>query len=124
MRKIAFRAWDKEKKKMYYVPAWYFSLSVVGLGMGTEAHELGTDHCEVMQFTGLKDKDGKECFVGDIIEAEWKGKKEYVEIYADTMIPRERGVKCGKKWDNFVMPSDIQINKIAGNIYENPELIK
>ena len=66
-----------------------------------------------MQYTGLKDKNGKEIYEGDIIDI---GDKvvEVSDIYSFREIYLVHGLKDGHKI----------YGEIIGNIYENPELIK
>ncbi len=66
------------------------------------------------QFTGLKDRNGKEIYEGDIIDCHRDGDSEYtvrVEISDIRGLPRELG------------GSNLNYRIIVGNIYENPELL-
>ena len=59
MREIKFRVWHKERKEMYIKDLW----------ANFWEEELGFEwNWEVMQFTGLKDKNGKEIYDGDTIQ--------------------------------------------------------
>ena len=79
------------------------------------------------QYTGLKDKNGKEVYLGDILEytfTDYKGKKLWKERY----IIKEN--ISGWEMRNITKPrghrslSLIKNYKIIGNIYENPELLE
>jgi len=56
MREIKFRAWDKKLKQL--------SIPVQISNPPTPGHERGLI---LMQFTGLKDKNGKEIYEGDVV---------------------------------------------------------
>jgi len=78
MWEIEFRAWDRENKKMLYVPVWYFSLSVISMGMGKEGYDVGLNNVDITQYTGLKDKNNKKIFEGDIVS--WGGANCTIEF--------------------------------------------
>ena len=124
-REIKFRAWDKKKKEMWYVPDIY--------SVGHLKFKKSTDDLIWLQFTGLKDKNGKgrwskEIYEGDIIEDE---KGERFEI----MYQKEWGAFIadqGELGELFFLAKDktwanndkllIKNIKVIGNIWENPEL--
>lgn len=112
-RSIKFRAWDKENKE-WYNSAWMRD----GIFDPTDSSNGFLDSHILLQFTGLKDKNGKEIYEGDLmkiegdfITIEWMG-----TIYGQgfVMHHKERGNRSGE-WGK---------GEIIGNIYENPELIK
>ena len=120
-REIKFRAWDKSANRMMYA---FFVGSVFGDIFGThniisdsrtEIDKMSSDKYELMQFTGLKDKNGKEMYEGDII------------LYKSA--PHQRGEIRIIKWSNYncsfgFTEKSCKNSSIIGNIYENPELIK
>ena len=68
MREIKFRAWDKLYNRMYYMDNCDFILERDGVSVFSEfTKDRINKNWELMQYTGLKDKNGKEIFVGDIV---------------------------------------------------------
>ncbi len=85
----------------------------------------------LMQFTGLKDKNGKEIYEGDIYESKNVNKtKTNYAVFWDKEECRYKIIfyskpiyDKGKKWVIVdLLPSNWV--KVIGNIYENPELLK
>lgn len=119
-REIKFRAWDKDNKEMVSPLSRYPSSTLYQTIIGCVIrHEPISDAFIVMQYTGLKDKNGKQIFEGDIVYHDsMTFKVEYHELFAGF-----------KLIGNYDPPSNIVgIDKwkceVIGNIMENPELLK
>lgn len=83
---------------------------------------IGVKEDTVGQFTGLYDKNGKEVYEGDIL---------FIGNNGDKNIYNEVSIKDGcfgyiGEWSHKIMPFCYYnvTEEIAGNIYDNPELIK
>ena len=124
MREIKFRAWIKEKKEMidnarpdfFCKQLHYLCGNSAG---GQDVLGVSTEDIELMQYTGLKDKNEKEIYEGDIF---YTGSKKilYVVEWIDCGL-KGRQIK-NKSWIGLdYWKDDI---KVIGNIYENPEVIK
>lgn len=71
MREIKFRAWDG--KRMYYDPNDFY-LRMDGSCFDVFEGEMDEPICGqpiLMQYTGLKDKNGKEIYEGDIVKTSY-----------------------------------------------------
>lgn len=93
---------------------------VKGVNFGSDTR---VDEIELMQSTGLFDKNGKEVFVGDIIKCtrgclhEVYIEKEYGGTYIGGMPAIYlKGIREGYAWTGD--------EKIIGNVYQNPELLE
>jgi|SRR3990167_5855617 len=122
MKEIKFRAWDKRAKMMKF---GFFVGSIDGKARAVERIEpvqlsLPDDDLKLMQFTGLKDKNGKEIYEGDILSSKPLTKKETERIGTSNNIV----VEWNKEYACFNIGYPEYEHEIIGNIYENPELLK
>ena len=124
MREIKFRGIDNANDEWIYGSLVKVDEDYHILEEGeTQAHAYNrVDKDSIGQYTGLKDKDGKEIYEGDILEFS-KGSIMYVEWDDDFKIfvltdPRIN-LKNGSIGNWYV-----EKTKIIGNIFENKELLK
>jgi len=144
-REIKFRAWfrdwDKKLGEMLYDSEGEYPdvsntgfIKVVHDGvLYADAPDMGyygggdwsyrTGECEIMQYTGLKDKNGKEIYEGDICTAEQMlfpltGTRTGIVKYHDGAYLLED--LDGK--DGDFLFSETAETTVIGNIYESPEL--
>ena len=132
MREIKFRAWDKKKKILYQDITIYDFARI-------KEHFKKVDEFvkrfELVQFTGLKDKDDKEIYEGDIVKTIKVNDKRLTGFEGKTfkIIFDNGNFECFRKSARDGLGLDNQENlgtlcsynclKVIGNIYENPDLI-
>lgn len=140
MREIKFRAWDKERKDMRDVALmdwsdwWVSTGSTWERGNSLEYGERNsfkneeTDRHIIMQYTGLKDKNGKEIYEGDIVcsthpiyDGE-KTNKNVIEFddYCWRLVMIGDSMTANAPLGLYAR-NPVAI-AVVGNIYENPEL--
>lgn len=103
-------------------------------GYGNIIRPYGMEVLDIMQYTGLKDKNGTEIYEGDIVTYSVKGFKKinktvmtFNEEHGAYLFGIYEGVKmpCGKKTRmNKYTRKSVNNVEVIGNIYENPELLK
>ncbi len=140
MREIKFRAWDKHSKTMYFSYEVGTTGSIDLLDM--QSHFDDERDWELMQNTGLHDKNGKEIYEGDIVEfndkweyyrgeygikmmfADIEEKKRLIEKYnAEPMHRYEVEFEPTEGYNLSKYDLEQGRYTVIGNIYQNPELL-
>lgn len=117
-REIKFRAWDKWRKEMIEPHEGDF--------IRWHAPSNWKECYEVMQYTGLKDRNGKEIYEGDIIRIDhpFKGRSYVGEIMYDKYSFTAKDFYFTHH-DNPGDPFEsLSYMDVIGNIYEHPNLLK
>ena len=123
-REIKFRAWDLDLKQMIY-----FDIS----------DTIALARLKIMQYIGLKDKNDKEIYEGDIVvqncylwfddgKPNYRGTVEMIyqqwQVVAHCVNPNKQGISDGMNESiNPIGWEEKSDWEVIGNIFENPELL-
>ena len=126
-QEIKFRAWNKKDKVMVDVAAMNFGPSGLwSLIEDADDAELQlADNYELMQYTGLKDKNGREIYEGDIVRP---GEDNICDPdpTIGQVIMREGSwlIENEKKQEEIGLFSEITSREVIGNIFEDNQLLE
>ena len=122
MREIKFRAWDLYNECMFNVGDIDWRHCFVG--------EMEADHQRylkdviLMQYTGLKDKNGLDIYEGDIIEEYLSDSEDDNYLYSGVIVYFNTEFCLKIKNDTYIKLVNTGNNlEVIGNIYQNPELL-
>jgi uncharacterized phage protein (TIGR01671 family) len=131
MREIKFRAWDKTKQVMIdssvddrseYDEAYGDTRAINLAGIEEMAK---TTRYEIMQYTGLHDKNGKEIYEGDIVHIRGQDEPHFVVAYDFNAFKLSLPHMSRDKSSLFfsTIKKDWYTMEIIGSIYETPNLL-
>lgn len=112
-RELRFRVWYPDAKQMHPVSDYNVGECIV-------YKKNNPGRIEIMQSTGLSDKNGKEIFEGDILS--YRTEPVVVEYHTDMFHCRSTKYP-NLSPGNYRLATLREVCEIIGNIYENPELI-
>jgi uncharacterized phage protein (TIGR01671 family) len=128
MREIKFRAWQKHHKRMLEVVNIDFRNNLLtadyGEGVAPRLNTFDIEDFKVMQHTGLKDKNGKEIYEGDIVDS-WSGLDTH-KMYIREVVKKEEEPRLDfNPSTGFTLcKGNEHLFEVIGSIYENPELLE
>ncbi len=121
MREIKFRAWNPDTKRMvYYLQSKGLTLPIIA-----KERELvlvaNVDELEWLQYIGLRDKNNKEIYEGDLIKDSDSDFIGQVVFDTETLAFTTK-FQSNELWGFVPRHGKDNHCEIIGNIYENPEL--
>jgi len=122
-REIKFRVWHQGQNEMFTTLYLTFG-GRIGVWNNEETEiDFVSEYpfLELMQYTGLKDKNGIEIYEGDIVE--WEDSINEEMYGGEIIYPKETVEFKGGAFYPVCQMTETEF-EVIGNIYENPELLK
>ena len=119
-RNIKLKAWDSDRQVFHTDPKWVEFVFINGVITARNFNRKGgIQSLKVIEYTGLKDKNGKEICEGDIVGYTnvSRGRQLDQVVWLDD-------VACFNVMSPFINLYSSEDITVEGNIYQNPELLE
>ena len=127
-REIKFRAYHKERKEMSEIASIDFEEKKAALSNGIiKLLNVDFKQFEMLQYTGLKDKNGKEIYEGDILKYKFLYDRRFKHVSLVKFMEIEASFGIKDIYGNEIPLYRITANnyfEVIGNIYENKNLLE
>lgn len=128
-REIKFRAYLKESKVIVNIESYFKIKAFLDNTYYLDSNTINDSNCiiedfELLQYTGLKDVNGKEIYEGDVLA--WRGNDTTDNSRLSKVIYKGSSFYVvGINWmANWWLEEQNGSYEVIGNIFENPELLK
>jgi len=130
MREIKFRAWDKKRKVIVNPDKFYLDINYIYVNnKDGSGYWIKEDDYVLMQYTGLKDKNNKEIYEGDIVKIIYSMSWMKIPEIIVEQVKLVNGAFMPFYW--LRKDEDYEIDylvnlatvEVVGNVFENPELL-
>lgn len=123
--RFKFRVWDKTKEIMVYFDGIFYNKKPYTEGSSFPQYDSCPHYhklSDLMQCTGLKDRNSKLIYEGDIVKIFHVSGTMQGKYFFDVV--EWNDLRCRFETENCGIIDDDDIYEVIGNIYENPELLK
>ena len=123
--RFKFRVWDKTKEIMVYFDGIFCNKKPYTEGSSFPQYESCPHYHELsdlMQSIGVKDKNGKLIYEGDIVKIFHVSGTMQGKYFFDVVGWND--LRCRFDTEKYGMIDEDDVYEVIGNIYENPELLE